>query len=60
MIFLGDYTEHEQIRQDLWRKPWVVFAKKPFGSPTGARLQRVPTYLMKKSCSVFNAANALF
>jgi hypothetical protein len=26
-------TEYEQIRKDLWRKPWVVFAKKPFGSP---------------------------
>jgi hypothetical protein len=25
--------QYEQIRQDLWRKPWVVFAKKPFGSP---------------------------
>lgn len=23
--------KHEQIRQDLWRKPWVVFAKNPFG-----------------------------
>ena len=26
-------VKYEQIRQDLWRKPWVVFAKKPFGSP---------------------------
>jgi hypothetical protein len=26
-------TQYEQIRQDLWQKPWVVFAKKPFGSP---------------------------
>jgi hypothetical protein len=25
--------KYEQIRQDLWLKPWVVFAKKPFGSP---------------------------
>lgn len=25
--------QYEQIRQDLWKKPWVVFAKKPFGSP---------------------------
>ena len=25
--------KYEQIRQDLWKKPWVVFAKKPFGSP---------------------------
>ena len=25
--------KYEQIRQDLWRKSWVVFAKKPFGSP---------------------------
>jgi hypothetical protein len=25
--------KYEQIRQELWRKPWVVFAKKPFGSP---------------------------
>ena len=24
--------QYEQIRQDLWKKPWVVFAKKPFGS----------------------------
>ncbi len=24
---------YEQIRQDLWQKPWVVFAKKPFGNP---------------------------
>lgn len=23
---------YEQIRQDLWKKPWVVFAKKPFGN----------------------------
>ena len=26
-------VKYEQIRQDLWKKPWVVFAKKPFGSP---------------------------
>ena len=25
--------QYEQIRQALWSKPWVVFAKKPFGSP---------------------------
>lgn len=25
--------KYEQIRQQLWQKPWVVFAKKPFGSP---------------------------
>ena len=25
--------KYEQIRQALWKKPWVVFAKKPFGSP---------------------------
>jgi hypothetical protein len=25
--------EYEQIRQELWQKKWVVFAKKPFGSP---------------------------
>jgi hypothetical protein len=25
--------KYEQIRQTLWQKPWVVFAKKPFGSP---------------------------
>ena len=25
--------KYEQIRQELWRKPWVIFAKKPFGSP---------------------------
>lgn len=24
--------KYEQIRQELWRKPWVVFAKPPFGS----------------------------
>jgi hypothetical protein len=24
--------QYEQIRQNLWQKPWVVFAKKPFGS----------------------------
>ena len=26
-------TQYEQIRQELWNKPWVVFAKRPFGSP---------------------------
>ncbi|WP_426092998.1 IS91 family transposase, partial [Flavobacterium sp. DSR3-2] len=26
-------TQYEQILQELWQKPWVVFAKKPFGSP---------------------------
>ena len=25
--------QYEQIRQELWQKPWVVFAKRPFGSP---------------------------
>ena len=25
--------QYEQIRQELWGKSWVVFAKKPFGSP---------------------------
>jgi hypothetical protein len=25
--------KYEQIRQGLWQKDWVVFAKKPFGSP---------------------------
>lgn len=25
--------KYEQIRKELWQKPWVVFAKKPFGSP---------------------------
>ena len=24
---------YEKIRQSLWEKPWVVYAKKPFGSP---------------------------
>jgi hypothetical protein len=24
--------EYEKIRQELWGKPWVVFAKKPFGN----------------------------
>ena len=27
------FIQYEQIRQDLWQKPWVVFAKKPSGSP---------------------------
>lgn len=26
-------VKYEQIRQELWKKDWVVFAKKPFGSP---------------------------
>ena len=26
-------VKYEQIRQELWQKPWVIFAKKPFGSP---------------------------
>jgi hypothetical protein len=26
-------VQYEQIRQSLWQKDWVVFAKKPFGSP---------------------------
>lgn len=26
-------VQYGQIRQELWRKQWVVFAKKPFGSP---------------------------
>jgi hypothetical protein len=25
---------YEQIRQELWKKPWVVYAKRAFGSPT--------------------------
>ena len=25
--------QYEQIRKNLWKKDWVVFAKKPFGSP---------------------------
>ena len=25
--------KYEQIRQELWQKPWVVFAKRPFGNP---------------------------
>lgn len=28
-----DLVQYEQIRQKLWGKPWVVFAKRPFGSP---------------------------
>jgi hypothetical protein len=24
---------YEQIRQDLWKKKWVVYAKRPFGNP---------------------------
>ena len=26
-------NEYEKIRQSLWEEPWVVYAKKPFGSP---------------------------
>lgn len=26
-------VQYEQIRQALWKKEWVVFAKKPFGNP---------------------------
>ena len=26
-------NEYEKIRQSLWEKPWVVYDKKPFGSP---------------------------
>ncbi len=26
-------NEYEKNRQSLWEKPWVVYAKKPFGSP---------------------------
>ncbi len=26
-------TQYEQIQPELWQKQWVVFAKKPFGSP---------------------------
>ncbi|WET51433.1 IS91 family transposase [Chryseobacterium indologenes] len=26
-------NEYEKIRQNLWEKSWVVYAKKPFGSP---------------------------
>ena len=29
-------NEYEKIRQSLWEKPWVVYAKKPFGSPKSA------------------------
>jgi hypothetical protein len=25
--------EYEKLRPSLWEKPWVVYAKKPFGSP---------------------------
>ena len=25
--------EYPKIRRNLWEKPWVVYAKKPFGSP---------------------------
>lgn len=28
-----DAIQYQQIRQKLWSKPWVVFAKRPFGSP---------------------------
>ncbi len=26
-------VQYEQIRQELWKQNWVVFAKKPFGTP---------------------------
>lgn len=26
-------ADYEELREKLWQKPWVVFAKKPFGSP---------------------------
>ncbi|WP_213190169.1 IS91 family transposase [Cloacibacterium caeni] len=26
-------NEYEKNRQSLWEKPWVIYAKKPFGSP---------------------------
>lgn len=41
-VFRGKYCEklksklpqeYENIRQALWQKPWVVYAKRPFGSP---------------------------
>ncbi len=25
--------QYERVRESLWQKPWVVFAKRPFGSP---------------------------
>lgn len=28
-----DLIHYQKIRQQLWEKPWVVFAKRPFGSP---------------------------
>jgi hypothetical protein len=28
-----DAVQYQKIRAELWEKPWVVFAKRPFGSP---------------------------
>ncbi len=27
-----DVVQYQKIRQQLWKKPWVVFAKRPFGN----------------------------
>jgi hypothetical protein len=29
----NDPVQYHQIKQELWQKNWVVYAKKPFGSP---------------------------
>lgn len=28
-----DAVQYQKIREELWQNPWVVFAKRPFGSP---------------------------
>ena len=27
-----DYSQYQNIRSNLWEKPWVVYAKRPFGN----------------------------
>jgi hypothetical protein len=27
-----DYSQYENIRSNLWEKPWIVYAKRPFGN----------------------------
>jgi hypothetical protein len=28
-----DAVQYQKLREELWQQPWVVFAKRPFGSP---------------------------
>jgi len=28
-----DAVQYQKMREELWQQPWVVFAKRPFGSP---------------------------